>query len=346
MKLRLMYHGPLWHGSTSMQRALAFSQIPGVELVQSDSGERISDKWNLIQRVRWKLSWPSDSAHENAKMLARAREFDANIIFVDNSKVISRSTLARLRRMSGAKLVYYTPDNVLARHAISYQIRTSFKEWDVFFTTKSFNVAPLAELGVKRPLLVGKAFDPSLHFPLERQDVGPDFESFDVVFIGSYEFERCRSINALAAAGMSVVVYSGQHKRWRRALLHPNVVLRQDIYAEAYTRAWHHGKLALGFLRKITSDRITQRSIEVAAIGRPMLAQRTDEHDAHFSHEHEYIGFESDDDLVEKARSWLARDSDRVALGEAARHRCVTSGYSTLDRAKWMIEQISGTNFN
>ncbi|HEY2629830.1 MAG TPA: glycosyltransferase [Usitatibacter sp.] len=340
--MKLLYHGPLWHGSTSLQRANAFGRLPGVTVVQSDTGDRLTDKPGIIQRVRWKLGWPADTSDENGRLLALTRESRPGIVFVDNSKFITVATLHAMRAAGAGRLVYYTPDNILASHVITVPIRRSFPEWDTFFTTKTFNVEPLARARVRKPLLVGKSFDPGLHFPMRREEVGPEFEQFDVVFAGSFESERCASINALARSGLSVVVHSGNHDRWRRWPLDASVVLRGDVYGEEYRRAWHHGKLALGFLRKISKDRITQRSMEIAAMGRPMLAERTDEHDSHFRLDEEYIGFTSDDELVEKAREWLGRDAARIALGAAARRRCETSGYSTLDRAKWMLDQVIG----
>jgi hypothetical protein len=338
--LKLLYHGPLWYGSTSLQRAGAFAKLAGVSVVRSDTGDRLTDKPGLVQRVRWKLGWPADLSDENGRLLALARESRPDIVFVDNSKFITVPTLRALRSSGAGRLVYYTPDNILASHVITVPIRRSFPEWDAFFTTKTFNVEPLARASVRRPLLVGKAFDPELHFPMSREEVGPEFEAFDIVFVGSYEAERCESINALARAGMRVIVYSGNHARWRGSALHESVVLRNDVYGDEYRRAWHYGKLALGFLRKISQDRITQRSVEIAAMGRPMLAERTDEHDAHFAIGREYIGFTSDADLVEKARDWIGRDGERVRLGQAARARCEASGYSTLDRARWMMDQM------
>ena len=338
--MKILYHGPFWRGSTSVQRVDAFARQPGVEVEPSDTGHRLTDKWTLVQRIRWKIRFPADVSNENGSLIARAEAHRPDIVFVDNSRVISRATIARLRH-GGAKLVYYTPDNVIAPYAWHYPLLRSFPEWDCFFTTKSFNVESLRRTGVRRPLLVGKAYDPNLHFPMTREEVGVEYEKFDLVFIGTFEAERCRAINRLARSNMSVVVYSGNHNRWRRAGLAPSVTLRPDLYADEYRRAWHHGKLALGFLRKISRDQITHMTMEIAAMGRPMLAERTAEHDAHFRHGIEYVGFVSEKDLVEQAKSWLQRDAERIALGAAARRRCETSRYSTMDRAAWMVQQMA-----
>ena len=245
-------------------------------------------------------------------------------------------------REAGVRCIaYYTPDDIIGAHNLSWPLRWSFPEWDLFFTTKTFNVPELAERGVRKPVLVGNAYDPKLHRPLTRAEVGEEFERFDLVFIGAYERERCQSINRLAEAGFSIVVYGGSTAGWRASALHGSVVLGDLQFDAAYTISMHHGKIALCFLRKLNRDRITTRTMEIAASGRPMLAEKTEEHDAHFLDGSEYIGFSRDAELIAKARGLIDDRTRLLKLGEAARRRCLSSGYSTLDRAREMIAHIA-----
>lgn len=344
MTIRLLYHGPLWAGSTSLHRYEAFASMDGVEAIASDDMLRPVKLRNPIHRLRWKLRWPADITGSNESLLEDVRRHRPDIVVVDSSKVLRRSTLRQVREVGGARLVYYTPDDIMAKHNLSRTLRWSFPDWDLFFTTKTFNVEELRSAGVRRPLLVGNAFDPLHHAPMSKEEVGDEFEAFDCVFIGMYEADRCRSINALAESGVGVVVYGAGEGGWQPQVLHPSIELRPSVFADEYRRAWHVGKLGLSFLRKLNRDRITTRTVEVAAMGRPTLMEKTQETDAHFEDGKEYLGFSDDRQLVALARDWLARDSDRRQLGEAARQRCLTSGYSTLDRARWMVDRIMEAN--
>ena len=118
------------------------------------------------------------------------------------------------------------------------------------------------------------------------------------------------------------------------------MILRPPVYDSQYTICMHYGKLALCFLRKINRDLITTRTTEIAAMGRPMLAERTVEHDAHFVDGKEYLGFSDDDELVSHAKELLADPARRNAMGLAARQRCIASGYSTDSRAMEMVAAI------
>ena len=341
--MKLLYHASLSDGATSSQRLEAFRRIDGVTTIAHDTLERMGDSTAFHRRVLWRLGWPVDHYRENERLTEAASRERPDIVFVDNSKVLRASTLRRLRELGARKLVYYTPDDAMNPLNLKRPLLTSFPEWDVFFTTKSFNVPELKSRGARNPVLVGKAYDPDLHRPLDRAEVGEDFERFDLVFIGACERERLVSLNALCEAGLNVVVYGGDLGKWDRRELHPSLTSRPAVFGEGYARALHHGKIALCFLRKMNRDRITQRSMEITAMGRPMLAEKTDEHDAHFVDGEEYAGFRSDEELVARARRLLADDAARANMGARARGRCLISGYSTIDRAREMIAAMTQT---
>lgn len=340
--MKLLFHGPLWRGGTALQRAEAMAQVPGVSVIQLDFTDgRRAETASLYSRVRWRLGVPVDTHHENVRLLALVVSEKPDVVLVDNSKVITEETLQALREICAPLLVYYTPDDVMAPQNLKRPLRRSFHLWDLLFTTKTFNIPELKLAGVRNPVLVGNSFALEMHRPMTRAEVGTEFEAFDVVFIGAFEHERCTSLNALAEAGMSVLIHGSSPGasagKWK---MHSSITLRPPVFAESYTRALHTGKIALCFLRKINRDRITTRSIEMPAMARPMLAEKTEEHDAHFVDGSEYVGFASDAELIEKAKSMLADNTRRIAIGKAARLRCLTAGYSTGARAEQMIDTM------
>lgn len=334
--MKLLYFGPFWDGSTSVQRAASFRAIPGLEVALRDTAARMQVRAGLYARIRWRLGWPLDKFDENRSLIEAVEAERPDAVIVDNSKIIHCSTLRRLREFGVSTLAYYTPDDAMNTRNLKWPLKLSFPEWDVFFTTKTFNVPELTAAGVRRPYLIGKAFDPELHRPMTRLEVGGEFDKFDFVFAGACEPERLRSLNRLCEAGFSVVVYGGDLGKWDPRQLHPRLESRPAIFSEGYTMAMHHGKLALCFLRKANRDQITQRTMEITAMGRPMLAEKTAEHDEHFIDGVEYAGFRDDDELIALARKYLADHEAALDLGRRARARCLAGGYSTLDRAAEM----------
>lgn len=341
--MRMIYQGPLWAGSTALQRAAAFRHWLGDGLITLDDQCRIT-RLHVMQRMLrstlWRFGYPIDHQGTVARLTAALLQHRPDVVFVDASQQISRSTIRRWRVEHPAVYVYYTPDNIVARHNRSRWLLSSMREWDVLFTTKRFNVPELAAMGVKCPTLIGKAFDPDLHRPMSQAEVGPEYERFDAVFLGAYEPVRWHAVNALGDAGLSVLVYCAEN--WPKSGVPSNVELRYLAFDREYVRALHFGKLALGFLRHINRDQITQRSMEITAAGRPMLAEKTLEHDLHFVDGEEYLGFRDIPHLVEQAKRLIADPARRMRIGQAGRQRCLDSGYSTIDRAKEMLSTISG----
>lgn len=343
--MRLLYHGPLWDGSTALQRADAMRHWLGDGLIAMDDQHRIrrpEGLERLAHGILWRLGFPLDLNGSVARLEASVGEHRPDVVVVDSSQYVSAAGLRRLRHRHPALYVYYTPDNLLYRGNRSRWLLGSLPYWDLLFTTKASKVRGLERLGVRQPVLVGKAFDPSLHRPLSPEEVGPDFERFDAVFMGTYETVREEAVRALASAGLRVIVYSND---WPSRRQPANVEVRRTVVGHDYVRALHHGKVALCFLRKIMDDQITQRTMEITAIGRPMLGEKTEEHDQHFVDGREYAGFRDLNELVDQARTLLANQELRLRIGRAGRQRCLESGYSTIDRAKSMLEVIEAALF-
>jgi hypothetical protein len=340
--MKLLYHGNLQLGSTALHRLESFRTIPAIQVETCDIASAQARAPDLVARLRWRLGWPDDYLQENARLLRSAATFKPDAVLVDNSRVITRSTLKHVRRLGVRSLAYYSPDDLSAPHNLSWPLRLSFPEWDIVFTTKTYNVAELRSKGVKNPVLMGNGFSSRDHRPFSKDEIGPDFEKFDLVFIGTYEIERGESIRLLAEAGLSVVVYgndAGMRGKWQR-ISHPNIFFRPPAYGKEYSRCLHHGKVALCFLRKANRDKITTRSIEITAAARPMLAEKTDEHDAFFADGMEYVGFTDNMSLIAAARHLISHPEQRATIGRMARQRCLTSGYDNDRRAAEMLGAI------
>ncbi|EJW11541.1 hypothetical protein A33M_3019 [Rhodovulum sp. PH10] len=318
-------------------RAEAFGALPAVQCVPLDTGAVIGGKASIYNRVMWKLGRPNDTYKENEALMATVERERPDAILVDSSRVITVATLRAMRNFGPIVRAYYSPDDSIGRHFLSAQLEASLPLWDVFFTNKQVNVPELKALGAANPVHVGKGCDPAIHRPLVQSEVGTEYDSCDLVFVGSFEAERCRSINRLAGAGMRVVVWGDN---WPSRVLDPRVTVRPAQYGTDYGKALHTGKIALGFLRKLNRDTITSRSWETTAMGRPLLAEKTDDHDTAFIDGEGYVGFTDDDDLVAKARTLLGNDELRLRLAEKGRERCLSSGASTVQRAMEMLGHI------
>src|SRR5262249_47006155 len=147
-------------------------------------------------------------------------------------------------------------------------------------------------------------FDPHTHKRLMLSDAERAQYGGAVGFVGAWEEARADSIRSLAAASLPGRVWGTRGAT--ECLPHPNLRIEaQELHGLDYARAPNSFDITLCFLRKLTRDRQTTRSVEIPACGGFMLAERTDEHLSLFKEGVEAEFFGSDDELLDKTRYYL-----------------------------------------
>lgn len=273
---------------------------------------------------------------EILEALAR-QPFDG--IWIDKVLELMPETLEEARRRwPHLRIVGYSPDDMMNPDNHPREYPRTLPWYDIYFTTKSYNVAELQALGCRRVVFVGNAFHPTIHRPVavteeERRRLGGP-----VGFIGGAERERATSLARLAAAGVPVRVWGDEWPAWKRRLGASFEVAGESLFGPDYAKLICAFDVNLCFLRKVNRDLQTTRSIEIPACGAFMLAERTDEHRALFEEGREAEFFSSDEELIDKTRFYLDRPDLRRAIAAAGRERCLRSGYSYLERMRSMLE--------
>jgi len=232
---------------------------------------------------------------------------------------------------------------MFARHNRSVFYTRGLKLYDVVFTTKSYNCTPneLPSLGAQRVIFVDKAFDIHAHRPIPVSLNDVEALGGDVGFIGSYERERAESMLYLAKNGISVRLWG---YGWSKLVgYHPNLLIEnRSLLGDDYAKGLCATRINLGFLRKMSRDLQTDRTMEIPACGAFMLAERTGEHLRLFEEDKEAAYFGSNEELLEKVRYYLDHEDERRRIASAGRKRCLDSGYSHHERLKYMLSVAIG----
>lgn len=341
--MKVLFAGNFERGSLSAYRADIMAAQPQLDVLRVPANiDAPRPVPRLLQAIAWKLRVPFDAMRLNARILEAAGSFTPDVFYCESVPFVRAKTLRNLKNR-GVRIVGMSQDYVTARHNSNRWQEAALRFYDLFFTTKSFGVSELANAGVRDVKLVNNTFERTVHRPLAKSDVGDDFERYDCVFVGTFERDRARSLRRLADAGLTVLVHGNAAGRlaggWSE-LAHPNITCRPAAIDMDYTRAIHCGKIGLAFLRKLNGDQITCRSIELPAMGRAMLAERTAEHNVHFIEGEEYAAFESDDELVSRAKCLVADARLRKAIGHAGMLRCQRSRYDNDALVERMVSAI------
>ncbi len=259
-------------------------------------------------------------------------------IWIDKGRWIWPDTIDRIKGLSGAAVIHYTPDAALVFHK-SRHFAGSIPKYDILFTTKPFEVDLYRGMGARRIHLTHQAYEKTRFYPRKpAQGL-----SSDVAFVGHYERHYAGRIRALSALKKTSIKVWGpgwvRHSRISRWC--SQRVQGDGIWGEEYPRAISSAKICLGLLSKLVPDTSTTRTFEIPACGGFMLAERTEEHQSLFEEGREAEFFSSDEELLDKVRYYLAHPGQRDKIAACGRKRCVKSGYNNHDRIKDMLKKAA-----
>ncbi len=326
---RILYVGDTLDGSTSRMRLETLQQlghsVSAVPRLHPFRG--LLSK--VITRVRWKLAHPPDAGLNQAVLTALSQS-RPDVLWCDRSLDIRPETLRAAKLLNPSlKIVAYSVDDMLRQpHNQSALYRRSIPLYDLHVTTKSYNLDDLAALGAKHILFVNNAFSPRVHFPMRLSPATRLKYGGLVGFIGTYEPERFEMLLALAEQGIPVRVWGGSWPERLRSAA-PNLRIEgRDLMADSYRLALNSFDISLGFLRKISRDVQTTRSIEIPACGCFLLAERTDEHCALFKEDREAAYFSSTEELIAKVQFYLQNAPLRKKIAAEGLRRAVTAPYT------------------
>jgi hypothetical protein len=348
VSLSILYIGA--NTGTCLQRALAFRAL-GHRVVHIPTdiprARRVPQPLHPlfnVYRIARRFRPHPDVYAANWRALWAARQGGFDLVWVDKGLSIAGATLDRLRaRLRGARLVAYSPDDMLNPIYQSPRYREAIDRYDLHVTTKSYNVAELRELGARDVFFVDNAFDPATHRPVAVSAADAARFAAEVGFVGGFEPARAELMLRLAAAGIPVTVRGPDWRRFGKS--HPLLRIFDTYVGDAdYARVLCATRINLGFLRKENRDLQTTRSIEIPACRAFMLAERTDEHRRLFQEGREAEFFGGFEELLAKCRHYLAHDLERRRIAEAGYRRC-QAGYSNAARLSAVLDRLGSAQW-
>lgn len=340
--MRILSVGPMrGKSNTCRLRSIALKKIADEVDIISSQDDPLSFWYKVAYHLFQKgipIRLP-DNCGENQKIIEKIQEKPYDILWIDKGVTIKASTLKIVRDLQpNIKIVSYSPDNMVLRHNQSENYLECIPLYDIHFTTKSYIIEDLYNLGAKKVVFCSQSYEESFHYP--RSVTEEDIERLggDVGFVGAWEKERMESILYLSRNGIKVRVFGTPE--WQQCENdNPNLrIEHHGLYDDDYAKSFSCFKISLCFLRKMNFDQQTSRTMEIPACGGFMLAERTDEHLALFKEGKEAEFFSDNEELLEKCRYYLVHDEERERIAQAGTERCKKSGYSNEETLRKLVD--------
>jgi len=282
----------------------------------------------------------------NRRILAQISHFRPDVIWIEKGTFVFPRTMRQLRRDSHALLVYHNTDDWKLRgfvHRLHWRfLRRALPLYDVHITSNLYNVEEFRRAGFPLVAHMELAANPAVPDPgpidaAERERLGAP-----VGFIGHWEPVTERRILHLARGGVAVKVYGGGWEDARAREELRAVVQDRAVWGPEYARAIASFDVNLGIVSKWNRNHTASRTFQIPALGAFLLHERNEVVMRLFKEGVEAEFFESDDELLEKCRHYLARPEERRSIAEAGRRRCIQSGYFEPDRVREIIPVLEG----
>ena len=274
----------------------------------------------------------------HAEVLVRTvqRERPELVIVLKGTCIAPAEVLAM--RATGAFVTIVNHDDFFSRNPSNRSAaqRAALPHYDFVFVTREVNVKEVAPINPNVEFFPF-AYYPRIHRPVE---IPPAFDS-DVVFVGTWEAERCQLLEQLVRRVPARYAIWGSlwARAGRRSPLRPYLVGR-DALGDDQCRALGGAKVALAFLRKSNRDDFTQRTFEIPACGGLLLGERTERQLSFYREgvEAEFFDPSRPDELNAKVHDLLADPDRRRAIRDAGRRALERQHHTYRDRLIRLLE--------
>jgi len=224
----------------------------------------ISRKFNSLQT---QLGIGPGIWRYNRCLLAAARQYRPNVLWVEKGHYVSRSTLRSIKRETGAILVCYNTDDIrYSRNGWRLHL-PSIPEYDIYFTTNRFNIAELAALGAREIVLTQLGYNRNLFMPRAVTEAEALRLGAAVGFIGHWEPATEEILLGLADRGVQVRIRGASWYKMKSSRAPKQIVEARALSVEDYTKSIISTKINLGINSAQSRNLSSGRTFEIPASG-------------------------------------------------------------------------------
>jgi spore maturation protein CgeB len=342
--MKLLVHGDVdIPGSGGWFYAETLAEM-GHSVLRVSSSEGFDFYSSFTGRVIHKVLGRPLATHRKAhaaKLVGIVRRERPDIVLILKGLSISGSDVEAMRS-AGSWVAIINHDDFFSEYRTNWSAvqRCAIPSYDFVFTTRDQNVGEIAPLN-PRVEFFPFAYHPRYHRMIDVPDDERETWNVDVVFVGTWEPERCRLLEYLVqrAPGRYAIWGGGWEHAGRRSVLQPHIRYR-DVVLDDMCKAIGGARVSLGFLRRKNRDDYTQRTFEIPACNGVLLAERTLRHQSYFKEgvEAEFFDPRCPEELVSKVRGLLADTDRRESIRKAGRSAVLRQRHSYQDRLERLLE--------
>ncbi len=294
---------------------------------------------SIFNKVSFRLGLSRIYKRINAQLIAKANDFQPDVIWVFKGMEIFPSTLQKLKKQN-IFLANYNPDHpfVFAHRGSGNQnVLEGLPYYDLHL---SYSKNILSE--IQKKYGIQGEWLPFAYQPVEEKVSIPKKDEKRVCFIGNPDKIRADFIRFLGEQGVPVDVYGHYWEKHLRGLKNSPIRIHPPVFQEAFQRTAVQYRVQLNIFRPQNKDSHNMRTFEMPALGCIMLAPYSAEHLILFEENKEAFYYHDREDACRKAKQILGLSQEQAfQVKQNALRRSKESGYTYDDRARHVLEYFA-----
>lgn len=336
--MKIFYISQLEFGGTAHSRLMALREL-GFEVYELNYLGYFGNQSGLFEKIQMRYQIGPAIKKMNADILKLDETINADIVWIDKGIFIKPEVVNALKNKGRFLIQHNTDDIKYSNQGFQKYFYPSIPFFDIHITSNTFNLEELKDLGANDVMHMELAYNHQLHKPI---DLSPEeFERYktDVSFIGHWEPNTEKYIVALRERGIQVrLLGTGWKNAFDRQLKYTNI---EGVFGEEYVKAIRASKINLCFVSAWNRNLTSARSFEIPACRSFMLAIRNEAHAAYYVEGKEVELFSDEEECAVKIKYYLEHEDERKIIADAGYRRCISSGYSDLERMRDIMEKIT-----
>ncbi len=342
-RFRILFVGQLTPYLTTVARRDALVEL-GFPVESIDHMPYVRSPSGLLSALTYRTLLTPGVFALNREIQERAARFRPDVLWLEKGTYVFPRTLRRLRRDPALLCVYHNTDDWKLSgwtHRLHWRfLRRTLAEYGLHVTSNLWNVDEFRAAGFARVVHMELAANPALRDPGPIAEVERAALGGPAGFIGHWEPVTERRLLHLLRGGVPVKIYGGGWEHAEAAGEFARAAQHRLVIGDEYARAIGSFDVNLGIVSKWNRNHTASRTFQIPALGGFLLHERNELVTRYFKEGVEAEFFDSDDELLEKCRHYLARSDERRRIAEAGRRRCTESGYFEPDRVREILPAL------
>lgn len=288
--------------------------------------------WHLVQSPLWRLAhWPLHLQRFSQTMLRLVEQLQPQLVITTGLAPLTPGSLRALQ-CRGLPTLNYSTDDPWNRAHRSRWFLQGIPFYSRIFSTRKAALPDFYRAGAQDVSWLPFGYCPDHHYPDPGEPVASEANA--IAFVGGADADRVALLKPLLNVDLPLALWGGY---WdRKSLTRPHA--HGFASAAQLRRILSNTACALTLVRRANRDGHAMRSLEVAAMAAPVLAEDTLEHRQLYGQEGENaLYFRNSDDLITRARWLLSHRAEGRCMGERLRIAIHEGNHTYADRLTIML---------